>query len=322
MFVRIEKVRHELLAQIASMYYIEHLSQDKIAAQLGYSRSMISRLLTEAEQQGVVEIRVHYPLERRFDLESELREKLSLTAVQVLARGTLGYEQMLRRLGTMAARMTEDLLTEGMCVGVSWGTALREITNALNPRNYSGVRVVQIIGALDTPDPDIDGPGLARSLAQVFGGQYITLPAPLIVDSETTRNALMGDQRLKGILAEIEHMQMALMGIGTVDQRRSSLVRAGYLTFSDLEELTQSGAVGDVCAIHFDLQGHILDVPLHRRRIGISPQALARVPIKVGVAGGEAKALSIVGACRAGLVNHLVTDETAALRALRVLGEN
>jgi DNA-binding transcriptional regulator LsrR (DeoR family) len=314
-----EREHLELLARIATHYFIDHLSQQQIAAQLGYSRSMISRLLTEAEQQGVVEIRIHYPLERCFSLESELRSSLGLTDVQVLARGSLSYDQMLRRLGAMAARFTEELVIEGMTLGVSWGTALREITNALNPHAYTGIKVVQIIGALDTPDPDIDGPDLARNFARLFGGQYFTLPAPLIVDSETTRDALLGDQSLKRVLAHTEDMQIVLMGVGTVDRRRSSLVRSGYLSYEDLAELSQLGAVGDVCAIHFDIQGNILDIPLNRRRIGISPEQLARVPIKIGVAGGEAKALSIVGACRAGLVNHLITDETAALRALRAI---
>lgn len=315
----VEKERLEFLARVASKYYIEHMSQQQIAAEMGYSRSMISRLLSEAEEQGVVEIRIHSPLERCFSLETELRRKLGVNAVQILARGALSYDQMLRRLGSLAARMAEELVTEGMCVGVSWGTALREITNALNPRNYTGVKVVQIIGALDTADPEIDGPDLARNFARLFGGQYFTLPAPLIVDSETTRDALMGDQRLSRILAQAEDMQMALLGVGTVDRRRSSLVRAGYLSYKDLDEQVRMGAVGDVCAIHFDLQGNILDLPLHKRRIGINPEQLSKVPIKIGVAGGEAKALPIVGACRAGLVNHLVIDETAALGALRAI---
>lgn len=314
-----DKDHLELLARVASMYYIDHRSQAEIAIKFGYSRSMISRLITEAEQHGVVEIRIHHPLERCIDLEVELREKLGIPLVQILARGTLNYDQMLRRLGSLAAHLTEELVTEGMCVGVSWGTALREITNALNPRNYAGIKVVQIIGALDTPDPDIDGPDLARNLARIFGGQFFTLPAPLIVDSETTRDALMGDQRLSRVLAQVDGMHMAMVGIGTVDRRRSSLVRAGYLSYEELEELARLGAVGDVCAIHFDINGNILDVPLHRRRIGINPEKLAVVPIKIGVAGGEAKSLSIVGACRAGLVSHLVIDEAAALGALRAI---
>lgn len=310
----------DLLARIASLYYEKNQTQQQIASEFGYSRSMISRLLSEAQKTGVVEVRIHYPLERCVDLEEELKSKLNLAEVNILARGTLNHEQMLRRLGEMAARMVENLATtKGMTLGVSWGTALREVTNALRPHSYSGIKVVQIIGALDTPDPEIDGPDLARNLARIFGGQYFTLPAPLIVDSEATRNSLLNDPRLRRILGMTETMQMTLTGIGTVDRHQSSLVRAGYLSSSRLAELANMDAVGDVCAIHFDKEGIILDVPLHRLRIGISPEQLLKVPIKVGVAGGEAKALPVLGACRAGLVNHLVTDEVAALKAIRAM---
>lgn len=314
-----DRDRLELLAQVASLYYLENQSQDQIATKLGYSRSMISRLLTEAREQQVVEVRVHYPLERCSDLEQELKHQFGLVAVQVLARRSHSYTQMLRRLGELAANFVEGLVVENMIIGVSWGTALREMADMLNPRNYTNVNVLQIIGALNTSDPDIDGPNLARHLAKIFGGYYQILPAPLIVDSETTRNALMVDRSLRGILIQAERMHMAIMGIGTTQPRRSSLLRAGYLTEDNLDGLSKAGAVGDVCAIHFDVEGYILDVPLHRYRIGVAPETLLKTPIRVGIGGGEAKALSILGACRSGLVNHLITDETAVLRALQYI---
>jgi deoxyribonucleoside regulator len=314
-----DKEHLELLARIATLYYEEKMTQQQIALQTGYSRSMVSRLLTEAQEQGVVEIRIHHPLERCPSLEQEVQAKLGLENVRILARGSLSYNQMLRRVGALAASMVEDLVDEGITIGVSWGTALREVADAFRSRPYTGIKVVQIIGALDTPDPEIDGPDLARNLAHIFGGQYFTLPAPLIVDNEITRDSLINDHRLRRILDIAESIQMALMGIGTVDGQYSSLVRSGYISLSYLNELADMGAIGDVCAIHFDLQGNILDIPLHKRRVGINPDKLSTVPIKVGVAGGEAKALPILGACRAGLVNYLVTDEVAALGALRAM---
>jgi deoxyribonucleoside regulator len=314
-----DKDHLELLARIASLYYEEKKTQQQIALQTGYSRSMVSRLLTEAQEKGVVEIRIHHPLERCLRLEQEVQSKLDLKDVRILSRGSLTYNQMLRRVGALAASLIEGLVDEGTTIGVSWGTALREAANAFSSRTYTGIKVVQIIGALDTPDPEIDGPDLARNLAHIFGGQYFTLPAPLIVDNEITRDSLINDPRLRRILGLAENMQIALMGVGTVNGKFSSLVRSGYISLSYLNELAEMGAIGDVCAIHFDLQGNILDIPLHKRRVGISPDQLSTVPIKVGVAGGEAKALPILGACRAGLVNYLVTDEVAALGALRAM---
>ena len=204
-------------------------------------------------------------------------------------------------------------------LGVSWGTAVYEVAHALRPPAQQRITVVQMIGALGTADPQIDGPELARWIAQVYGGSYRTLPAPLIVDSAEVRDALMTDRSIAGPLDLASKVDMALVGIGTVDREMSSLVRAGYLTAGQLDAIAAEGAVGDVCAIHFDQQGNVLDIPITRRTVGIPYEQFARISLRMGVAGGEVKAPAILGALRAGLISCLVTDDVAAQRILELV---
>lgn len=316
---RVDGERLELLARIAGMYYEERLTQEEIAAQTGYSRSMVSRFLTEARDQNVVEIRVNHPLDRRRELEHALQTRLGLKSVRVLARGTLSYTQMLRRLGALAARWLEELLHDNISLGISWGISLYEMVNALRPLNAAGLQVTQLLGSLGTPEPDIDGPELARRLARNFSGRYVTLPAPLYVDSEATRDALLSDAKVRRVTASYAELQLALLGIGSVDNERSTLLRAGYVTEDQLDELRKAGAVGDVCALHIDVNGNLVDAPLTRRAIGIRAQQLAAVPLKLAIAGGQSKGPAIIGACRAGFVNLLVTDEVAANQVLQLI---
>lgn len=314
--------RLELIAEIASLYFEEGLSQEEIAQQTRYSRSMVSRLLTEARKQGLVEIRVRHPIGRRFDLESALQDALGLKLVRIVMRRALDYPQMLRRLGSAAARLVEELVYDNMSIGVSWGTGVFETVNALRSGTHSGVHVLQMIGSLGTPDPQIDGPELARRMARTLVGHYTTLPIPLFVDSETTRQSLMNDTHVARVMDQFKSIELALVGVGTVDPEQASLLRAGYLTASQLEELRQAGAVGDVCAIHFDIHGNVIDVPLTRQMIGIDAPCLRAIPIKIGVAGGPSKIAPILGASRARLINMLISDETTATSILRELKEN
>lgn len=55
------ETRLRLLTRVAELYYEQGLTQEGISAELGYSRSAISRLLTEAREVGIVEITIHYP---------------------------------------------------------------------------------------------------------------------------------------------------------------------------------------------------------------------------------------------------------------------
>jgi deoxyribonucleoside regulator len=317
--LNVDNERLELLTEVASLYYEENLPQSEIAIQTGYSRSMVSRMLTEARQQGLVEIRVRRQVGRRLDLERELQEALHLKIVRVAMRGASDYPQMLRRLGTVAARLVEELVCDNMKIGVSWGTAVYETVNALRSSTHSGVHVVQMIGSLGTPDPQIDGPELARRMARTLVGNYTTLPVPLFVDSEATRQSLMNELQIQRVMEQFRSIELALVGVGTIDPEQASLLRAGYLTVSQLEELRQTGAVGDVCAIHFDLSGKLIDVPLTRRVVGVDAATLTSIPLKIGVAGGQSKISPIIGASRAKLINVLVTDELAASNILRDL---
>jgi deoxyribonucleoside regulator len=53
-----------LLAEVARLYYLNHLTQQHIAERLRVSRSKVSRMLSEARASGLVDIRVHSPLTR------------------------------------------------------------------------------------------------------------------------------------------------------------------------------------------------------------------------------------------------------------------
>lgn len=307
-----ELERIELLAHIAGLYFVENLTQDQVAKKLGYSRSMISRLLTEAREKGVVEIRINHQVVRNYSLEQRLMTVFPLEDARVLSRGTMDETTMLRYLGAVAASYLQTIIHNDMRIGVSWGSALWETINALRPMDYSNIEVVGLIGALGTLNGEMDGPEIARRLARLFGGSFNILPAPLIVENEVTQQALMKDQRILSSIEVASKADVALVGIGTTDAKHSSLVRAGYIGSEEIQAVSEQGIVGDICAIHLDASGHIADIPLNRRVIGIRPDELKKIPLRVAISGGTSKISAINAACLSGLVNVLITDEIAA----------
>ena len=302
----------DFLARVASLYYEEGLTQQRIAEEIGYSRSAISRFLTAAREAGVVEIRVHHPLKRVLELETALRQRFNLKAARVFDRQALDYQRMLSRLGALGAQIVETHVRDGMRIGVSWGTAVFEVGNALRPPHLPNVTVIQLVGSLGTPDPEIDGVELARAYARSFGGRYRILPAPAIVESPPVRDALMQDRPVREVLEAAAEVKLAIVGVGTTDPKKSSMVRAEFITEEEALSLSAAGAVGDVCANLFDDQGDLLDLPLGGRTIAIQAEDLRRIPLVLGVAGGEVKASAIHGALKSRLINALVTDDIAA----------
>ena len=306
----------ELLAQVASLYYEENLTQGEIARRIGTSRSTISRLLREARANGVVEIIIHYPWKTVSELERELIERFHLRHARVLAGQGRPYQEILRGLGVLAARYLESVLQERSILGISWGTAVHSTVQALRPERKLPITVVQMIGAVGTGDPLIDGPDLARLLANIYGGECRYLHAPVLVEDLSVREALLQEPRIRETLSLARQADVALVGIGSTVPEVSSLLRAGYLEREALMQLRAQGAVGDVCARHYDVQGQVLDIDLNRRTVGIELEVLHSIERVIGVAGGEAKAEAILGALRGGHVNVLVTDDVAARQVL------
>ena len=71
-----EKLRR--LAHVARRYYLEDWKQSEIARELGVSRPLISRMLSEARELGVVKITVCQPGEESSLLLDQLRQTYSI----------------------------------------------------------------------------------------------------------------------------------------------------------------------------------------------------------------------------------------------------
>ena len=312
--------RLELLAQVAEMYYIQDLSQVAIANKFFFSRSKVSRLLTEARETGLIEINILHPFKRASELENILLEKYHLTQAIILKSGNLSVGRMLKTLGRLSAKYLSDNLADGDILGISWGTAVYEVAQALQPKNLTDFNVVQIIGSIGYGDPAIDGPEVARNIAENFSGKYFTLNAPVIVKDKATRDVLIKERNIDKVIKKAIQADYILAGIGSSYPGRSGLVRAGYLQEAELKSINeQTGAVGDICACLFNVDGDYSDIKFNDRVIGLTLDEIKLIPAEViGIAGGYEKAEAILGALKGKLIDTLITDDKAVEKILKI----
>jgi len=310
--------KEDLLIEIATLYYYDGLTQREIAKRFSISRSNVSRLLTEARNRGIVEIKVKQKIPLDYNLQKEIRSRFSLKDVKILKFYGLDYQEMLRKLGTIAARYLKTILNKVSIVGMSWGTAIYEVVNAFESEFYKNIEVIQMIGGIGAENPDIDGTELARRLAEKVGGRYRYLHAPLIVENADIKKAIIVEKNVKEVLQKVKKADVAIVGIGSTDPTVSSLVRAGYLNKKELNEIRKLGAVGDICARHFDINGNLCQIDLNERVIGIDTDVLKDINYVIGVAGGKAKASAILGVLRGGYINVLISDNKAISEVLKL----
>lgn len=311
--------RDDLLTRVASLYYEHDYSQQQIAEMVGSSRSNISRLLKEAKQKGLVEIRIHKRIMTDSALERELQERFGLQRAMIVDLKEADYDARLAAAGQLAAWYLEETLRPKHVLAISWGTGVSAAVNALSVNPALRADVVQMIGSVGTVASAIDGPELARQLANKLGGQYYYLHAPLFVDNQQVRDIFLQQPAIADTLERARKAQLALVGVGTTESGASSFLRAGHLTETQLSELRDEGAVGETSGKHFDIEGGA-DFDINHRVIALGLQDVKKIPHVVAVACGLNKKRSILGALRGGYVKALATDTLTALAVLEEAG--
>lgn len=313
-----------LLMQVASWYYEERLCQADIARRIGRSRSMVSRLLQEAREKGVVKIQVLSPfLNRVSELEDYLCQSFGLAQAYVLADPPVDYPLLIRRLGELGAHALRQQLHDNIKISLMWGITIYETIWAMPNLALANPTVIQMIGTVGRGNPLIDGPELARSLAQKLNGSYCYLPAPIIVEDETVARSFLQQPAIAEVLEQVRQVDLALLGIGTSDDYFSYLKATGYVKRLDLVKLQEAGAAGSILGLFIDSQGHPLDVSINRRVIGFRDiEALRTIPTVMACAGGIKKASAILAALRGGYLDLLVTDAVTATAILSLSESN
>ena len=311
--------REELLAEVAILTYDQGLIQREVAERIGVSRSTVSRLLDEARRKGIVEVYINSPFRRSVRLQTELCDRFSLKEARVLTSDSLSYGEMLQRLGKSAAFYLRVLLKEDSVVGIAWGTALHELVRAFRPlEGDTNIVIAQMIGSVGARNQDVDGANLAQEFARLVRGRYYGVHAPLVVETHQLREALMQERDVAEVLELARTADIAIVGIGSVVSGFSSLVRAGYLHEENLPALRETGAVGDICAHHFDIYGQELSIDLNQRVVSVTLTDVKNIPLVIGIAGGKGKARALLGALHGDYLDVLITDSVAANELLRI----
>lgn len=307
---------HEQLAEAARLYYVDGLSQDEVARRLDTSRSNVSRILQAARETGVVTFRIEYPLARSQELEDAMVANFGVSEAIVLDAST--GASILDRVGDLAARWLIEHLADGMTVALSWGRALQALTGQVVANRAYDVDVVQVGGDLQI-DPRLSGNEHVRELAARIGGRYSHLYAPVFVAGADCALRLRDNHQISLQLKRAAAADIALIGVGGfLTGFSEQLLQSGVLDPRVREQLIAADPAGDVCARFLDDDGRELDTPLRDQVLAVELDELRAIPVVVGVLSGREKGRALRAALRGGLLDVVVTDQSAAAVALRM----
>ena len=299
-----------MLHTVAKLHYEADLSQVEIARQLGLSTATVSRMLRRARAEGIVRIEVRDPLVPH-GLGARLTEAFGLKLAAVVDRPPDGA------LATLSAPLSQTLRDSGLGAGsvlaLGWGRTIRAVLEAGLPA-LPGVEVVPATGGLQQPAPHFQISEFVRAAAGQLQGRPHFLHAPYLPSAEA-RASFLADPAIRETVALWNSIDVLVVGVGL-----PHAINPLEATVATPAERALTTAQGDVLRHYFDADGRLIPWDGEESLVALSVAQLRKVPLSIAVAADEAKAVSLVGAIRARLVNAVVTDARTANAMLALAG--
>ena len=298
--MKISQEKQKKLAYVARRYYLENQRQSDIARELGVSRPMVSRMLAEARELGVVEITVHDPETRIATLLERLRLSTSIRG-GVLVEDGADEDATNQLLSQGAVELLRQLDTRRL--GVGWGYLIGQLVTWLekHPQPDSTVTdICPLVGNANIPARNYQSNENVRLMAQQLGAAPHFLYLPALPEGVEEKQLLCSTEVYRQIHQQWEQLDTALVNIGNYPSSPdfASLVRYGSL-------LQQYRACGQMLVYYFNEEGTVIQSD-QDFAIQVPLDTLRQCPRIIGVCSANTGAKALLGALRSGVFTHLV----------------
>lgn len=302
-----------MATRAAWMHYAGGMTQTEVAKRLRIPSLKAHRLITKANQEGLVKVYIDGDVSECVELENELSARYGLDYCEVVP--DFDSEDLpLKALGTAGAQFLRREIERGeeKLIGVGHGRTLAACVEYLPRMSAGKMKFVSLLGGL-TRKFSANPHDVIHRLAERTGAEAFVMPVPFFANNVEDRTILLGQRGIREVFELAKAATLLMVGIGTTE-RQASLVATGMIEKEEIEEIYRAGGAGEVLGHFFDDRGAPVETTLSDRTL-----ALGREEIKdrriVAVAGGRLKSRAIKAVLTSGYLKGLITDEKTA-RAL------
>lgn len=301
-----------LLVDIARMYYEEGVKQSDVAQTFNISRSLVSKYLKRAREEGIVEITIHgefvYPHRK---LVKKLKLKYGLDDV-VCVTSQASKSVQRRQTGKAAGQYLMKKIRKESTIGVAAGKTLHEVAATVSRMSsYPDTVFIPLTGGMGTQHTDIQSNVICNLFSQRLQSKKIDLHAPLLTDTEEAKTMVMQQSFVEDVFDKAKDADFAVVGIGGVPAYND--VSEAYLHKTNPNINTENPEIiGDICYNFLDENGKLVDCEWNKRVISLDLESLRSIPLVIGVAEGIEKVNAIHAAIKGNLIDVLVTDSDVA----------
>ncbi len=308
--------KHDLKVKAAYYYYKKDRKLADIAETLGVSRVTLNKLLQEAREEGIVRIDI---IDREnvtgvLELEELAKERFGLKNIMIAQPVSNDYHDVAR----MAARMVDSMMFDGIKISLTWGATLELLVDYLTGSNFiKDIEVYTLLGAQGSIGMQMQPNTIAQNLLKKYKGTGYVMNAPFMCETAEAARCIMNDASFTSIVKKAGESDLTLVGIGPTPSTAASRSKMRY-DVETLKELKSSNVCGDICSNFYDIYGNISDNPLCSRFVKVSMDEIKKHKNVVGIASGDHKIASILGALNGGCLDTLITDQSTMVGVIEM----
>lgn len=306
------------IVRVAINYYEDGLTQAQIAKNLNVSRSLVSKLLIEARNRGIVEIYIKSNATYTVNLERELEKKYNLKSATIIDSKDLNEGEIEKKIALAASNKLVKLIQNINNIGISWGKSIKQMVDVLPYLNFPNTTVYPLIGGMGEEYVELHSNQLSYNLANKLHGKTKYLYTPALMSNLQSKEALLNNPTISNVIENAKNVELAIVGISNPYDPNSTMKQIGYINDTHIAEFKEMQVIGDINSNFFDVNGDIVDHEINKTVIGISLNDLKKIEEIFLIGFGDSKENVIRTALEQSLVNHIVTTDKIANNLLSI----
>jgi len=253
------KYDFETMVQVSKMYYQKNMNQQDIAKECGFSHSMVSMILSEAKDCGIVKVQIYDPTANDEELSRKMKKVFGLQECIVAPTSTSSLAMRTKIVAGQAAIIAEKKFRSHSIVGVAWGSTCQEFMSAFTENSrLVDVNVVPLIGGSSRVGGEYQLNEMVRIFAEKVRGVPSFIYAPYLAETMEDKMLYMKSMYMKEISSKWKKMDSIVISVGAPPEYYAGQVHID--PFEQREKFLQSPLrpVGDIAARRFTYDGNYL----------------------------------------------------------------
>ena len=302
-----------MAVRAAWLHYAGGHTQAEVARKLGLTSLKAHRLITKANNEGLVKVYIDGDVAECVSIEGILTEKHGLSYCQVvpdLEESDLPLKALGVAGGQFLKRTIEN--SEHQSIGIGHGRTLAACANFLPRIHQPDKQIVSLLGGFSkkfSANPH----DVIHLLAERTHASAYVMPVPFFANTLKDKKVILQQYGIKEVMELARKTSIKIAGIGAVNVN-ASMVANAMLDKKDVRAAYKAGARGEILGHFFAADGRLVDTELSERTMGLNAKDLSNTNI-MAVAGGKIKVEAVKAILKSGLLSGLITDERTA-RAL------